>query len=194
MNESYTHSDPGSTLLSISVNWILTDGVLRNKTFISLINVETHGASLSSCVYLGVVIIGWPGKKRGAIIERPRSHCAIVPALLVVICRALHLITIRQTADGERLKRQICCLVWAQPVWVARPIGTINTGSVPDSGHRHIQTPKGAHAAGLPSSKDLLILFRKLHLKLILQQNGNVFDFWQFPTRFTKLYQVSWKE
>lgn len=53
------------------------------------------------------------GKKRGAIIERPHSHWAFVLVLLVVICQALHLITIRQTADAERLKRQICCLVWA---------------------------------------------------------------------------------
>lgn len=98
---------------SVTVNWALTDGVLENKTFISLINMETHGASLSSCAHSAVVIIVWPDKKRGAIIERPHSHCAIVLALLVVICRALHLIAIRQTADAKRLKREICCLVWA---------------------------------------------------------------------------------
>ncbi|CAB1422412.1 unnamed protein product [Pleuronectes platessa] len=51
--------------------------------------------------------------KRGAISERgPHSRCAFVPKLLVVICRALHLITIRQTADAKRLKREICCLLW----------------------------------------------------------------------------------
>lgn len=75
--------------------------------------METHGTSLSGCVLCGVVIIVWLDKKRGATVERPHSHCAFVLALLVVICRALHLITIRQTADAERLKREICCLVWA---------------------------------------------------------------------------------
>lgn len=100
-------------LIYIPVYWVWTDGLWGNKTIISLINVQTHGASLSSYVYWGFVIIVWLDKKREAISERPHSHCTFVPTLLVVICWALHLIAIRQTADAERLKREICCLFWA---------------------------------------------------------------------------------
>lgn len=47
------------------------------------------------------------------LVERPRSHRLFVPSLLLVICWALHSIAIRQTADAECLKREICCLGWA---------------------------------------------------------------------------------
>ena len=49
--EFSSSTDEDCTRSSIPVNWVLTDGVVGNKTFISLINVETHGASLSSRVH-----------------------------------------------------------------------------------------------------------------------------------------------
>ena len=142
---------PACKVPSAPFNWVLTYGVLGNKTFISLINVETHGSSLSSCVYWGVVIIVWLDKKRGAVGERPHSHCAIVPVLLVVICRALHLITIRQTADAERLKREICCLAWAYGCLSGLTSRPINTGFLLTLVTERARTPEGSHAAGLPN-------------------------------------------
>lgn len=48
--------------------------------------LNKHGniwPALSSCTYWGVVFIVQLDKKRGAIIERPHSHCAFVPYFLL---------------------------------------------------------------------------------------------------------------
>lgn len=74
-----------------------------NKKTISPTNKQTHGGALNSLACWEDVISARP-------LDEASFTPSLCPRLLLVICCALHTTAIRQTADAECLKREICCL------------------------------------------------------------------------------------